>query len=149
MYKRILVPLEEAETTEKHLPHAAALAAHVGAELLLLRVITVVPSEDYFMQRIQIEEGSRGAQKRAAAEEQMARLSKQLAGYGVPVQTEIMISDKAEDEAILEYAARVGSDLIVLPNQRRSLVSRWLKGNVAAKVQRRSPIPVLFVSAGE
>ncbi len=145
MYKKILVPLEEVQPTETHLGHAAALAAHLGAELLLLRVITVVPSEDYFMQHIQIEEGSRGAQKRAAAEEQMARLSKQLAPHGVPVQTEILVSDKAEDEAILEYAAQTGSDLIVLPNQRRSLVSRWLKGNVAAKVQRRSPIPVLFV----
>jgi len=31
----------------------------------------------------------------------------------------------------------LGSDLIVLPNQRRSLVNLWLQGNVTAKVQRR------------
>ena len=43
----------------------------------------------------------------------------------------------------------MGSDVIVLPNQRRSLVSRWLQGNVTAKVQRRSEIPVLLVRDGE
>jgi len=49
----------------------------------------------------------------------------------------------------VEYAAELSSDLIVLPNQRRSLVSHWLQGNVTAKVQRRSEIPVLLVRDGE
>ena len=51
----------------------------------------------------------------------------------------------AEDEAIVDYAVELNCDLIVLPNQQRSLLSRWLMGNVGARVQRRSPIPVLFV----
>jgi nucleotide-binding universal stress UspA family protein len=148
MYKRILVPLEESGISEAHVQHASVLAASVGAEVILLRVITVVPVDDYFMKRIQIEEGSRGAQKKAAAEDYVARLEEQLRDQEVAVRPAVIVSDKAEDEAIVEYAIESGCDLIVLPNQRRSLVSRWLKGNVAAKVQRRSPVPVLLVGGG-
>lgn len=146
MYQRILVPLDEEDVAAPHVPHAAALAAHVGAEVILLRVITVVQSEDYFMQRIQVEEGSRGARQQAAAEKYVARLAQQLRGQGVAVQPMVIVSDQAEDEAILAVAAESHADLIVLPRQQRSLLGRWLKGNVAARVQRRSPLPVLFVA---
>jgi len=68
MYQRILIPLEREGATEAHLQHASALATQIGAEVIPLRVITVVPSEDYFMQRIQVEEGSEGARGKADAE---------------------------------------------------------------------------------
>ena len=98
-----------------------------------------------FLQRIQFEVGSTGAQRKAEAEEYLASLEAQLRGRGVAAQPTVMISDKGEDEAIVEHAAQSNCDLIVLPNQRRSLVSRWLQGHVAAKVQRRSDIPILLV----
>lgn len=145
MYQRILVPLEKEGGPEGHMRHAAALASRVGAEITLLRVITVAPSEDPFFQRIQVEVGSSGAKRKAEAEEYMNQLADQLQEEGVNVKPAVVISDRAEDEAIVEYAAELGSDLIVLPNQQRSLVSRWLQGNVTAKVQRRSEIPVLLV----
>ena len=145
MYQRILVPLEREGGPEGHLRHAAALATQVGAEITLLRVITVVPSEDPLFQRIQVEVESRGAKRKAEAEEYVNQLVDQLQEEGVNARLAVVISDKAEDEAIVEYAAELSSDLIVLPNQQRSLVSRWLQGNVTARVQRRSDIPVLPV----
>jgi universal stress protein F len=148
MYRRILVPLERKGGAEGHMRHAAALASRVGAEITLLRVITVVPSEDPFSQRVQIEAGSSGAKKKAEAEEYVNQLADQLQGEGVNAKPAVVISGRAEDEAIVEYAAELGSDLVVLPNQQRSLVSRWLQGNVTAKVQRRSEIPVLLVRDG-
>ncbi len=75
----------------------------------------------------------------------MTRLGEQLRDRGVTVKPVVIVSDKAEDEAMVEYASESSCDLIVLPNQHRSLVSRWLQGNVAAKVQRRSHIPILLV----
>jgi nucleotide-binding universal stress UspA family protein len=145
MYQRILVPLEREGGPERHLQHAAALAAQIDAEITLLRVITVVPSEEHFSQRVQVEEGSKGAHRKMEAEEYASRLVDRLQGEGVNAKPVVIISDKAEDEAIVEYGIRSESDLIVLPNQRRSLVSRWLQGNVTAKVQRRSHIPILLV----
>jgi nucleotide-binding universal stress UspA family protein len=145
MYQRILVPLEREGGPEGHLRHAAALATRVGAKITLLRVITVVPSEEYFFKRVQVEEGSKGAQRKTEAEEYISRLIDRLQEEGVNAKPVVIISDKAEDEAIVEYGTQSNSDLIVLPNQRRSLVSRWLQGNVTVKVQRRSRIPVLLV----
>lgn len=145
MYQRILVPLEREGGPEGHLRHAVALATQVGAEITLLRVITVAPSEEYFSKRVQVEEGSKGAQRKTEAEEYASRLVDRLQEGGVNTKPVVIISDKAEDEAIVEYGIRSESDLIVLPNQRRSLVSRWLQGNVTAKVQRRSHIPILLV----
>lgn len=149
MYNQILVPLEREGATEAHLQHASALAAKIEAKVILLRVVTVIPSDEYVLQRIQIEAGSSGAQRKAAAEEYVTRLGGQLQDQGVTVKPVVIVSDKAEDEAIVEYATKSNCDLIVLPNQRHSLVSHWLQGNVAAKVQHRSRIPILLVRDDE
>jgi nucleotide-binding universal stress UspA family protein len=145
VYRQILVPLEGDAGSTAHLQHAAELAAGEGGELTVLRVITVVPSDEYVLKRIQIEDGSIGAESKAVAEEYVDQLEAELQGEGVNARGVVIVSDQAEDEAIVAYAAEMGSDLIVLPNRRRSLSSRWLQGNVTAKVQRRSNIPVLMV----
>jgi nucleotide-binding universal stress UspA family protein len=145
MYQRILVPLEREGGPEAHLRHAAGLAAEQDAELTLLRVVTVVAADEYVMQRIQVEAGSSGAKRKKEAEAYVNRLAQQLQGENVKATPVVVISDQAEDEAIVAQAAETDSDLIVVPNQRRSLFSRWLQGNVTAKVQRRSNVPILMV----
>jgi nucleotide-binding universal stress UspA family protein len=147
MYQRILVPLEREGGPEAHVQHAAELAAEQDAELTLLRVVTVVAADEYVMQRIQVEAGSSGARRKEEAEAYVSRLVQQLRARDVKAKPLVVISDQAEDEAIVAQAAESASDLIVLPNQRRSLFSRWLQGNVTAKVQRRSDVPMLMVRA--
>jgi nucleotide-binding universal stress UspA family protein len=131
---------------EVHLWHATRLAAALNAELHLIHIIPIVSSDEYFFQQIQVEVGSRGARRKEEAETYFHRLETQMRKRGIPVQTAVLFSPKPEDEAILEYAAQSHCDLIVLPNLRQSLLSRWLQGNIPARVQRRSTIPVLFVS---
>ena len=105
MYHRILIPLERKGGAEGHMRHAVALASRVGAEITLLRVITVVPSEDPFFERVQVEVGSSGAKRKAEAEEYVNQLVDQLQEEGVNAKPAVVISDRAEDEAIVEYAA--------------------------------------------
>lgn len=145
MYQRILVPLEREGEAEAHLHDAVAMASELGAELILLRVVTVIPADEYVIQHIQVEAGSSGAKRKEEAEKYVDQLRARLQDQGMSVETAVIVSDKAEDEAIVEYATQAQCDLIVLPNQRRSLVSRWLQGNVPAKVQRRSQLPVLLI----
>lgn len=145
MYQRILVPVERDGGPEAHVWHAAQLAATEGAELALLRVVTVVADDEYVLKRIQVEAGSSGARRKGEAEGYVSRLAQELQAENVKATPLVVVSELAEDEAIVAQAAELGSDLIVLPNQRRSLLSRWLQGNVAAKVQRRSDLPVLMV----
>ncbi|KLV11167.1 MULTISPECIES: universal stress protein [Photobacterium] len=46
---------------------------------------------------------------------------------------------------ILDYAERVGADLIIMPSHKRSRVDKVMLGSVAAKVVENSPIPVLVL----
>ncbi|MGD1995757.1 MAG: universal stress protein [Anaerolineae bacterium] len=148
MYKRVLVPMEKVGGAEVHMRHASTLVSKLGAEMTLLRVVTVVPSEEYFFKRVQVEEGSSGARRKADAEAYLAELARRLQDQGVNAEPIVIISDRAEGEAIVEYAVESDCDLIVLPNQRRSAVGRWLQGNITAKVQRRSRVPILLVREG-
>ena len=64
MYQRILVPLEREGGPEAHVRHAVELAAEEGAELALLRVVTVVAADEYVLKHIQVEAGSDGGHQR-------------------------------------------------------------------------------------
>lgn len=145
MYRRILVPLEEGEHPQRNLDHAQGLAAQVGAALVLLRVITVLPAGHEFDRRLQIEVGSSGARAKAAAEKELGQLEQDLRAQGVGVSTAIVISEDPVAQTIVGYAEANQCDLIVMPTQARSAISRWLFGSVSEKVRRRSPVPVLFV----
>ena len=66
MYKQILVPLEEGKDSWTSLDHARELAAQLGAALVLLRVITVLPAGHEFDRCLQIEVdlGALGSKRR-------------------------------------------------------------------------------------
>jgi nucleotide-binding universal stress UspA family protein len=46
---------------------------------------------------------------------------------------------------IIQYARRVGADLIVMGTHGRSALKQMLLGSVAEKVVRKAPCPVLTV----
>lgn len=145
MYKKILMPVDESGAPAGVLAHVQALGSQLGAEVVPLRVITVVPSEEYFFRQVQVEEGSKAARFKAEAEEYLNRLGGELRGYGLTVAPAVVISDRTEAEAIVQYAEEQGCDLIVMPTLHGAAISRWLFGSVGEKVRRRSGIPVLFV----
>jgi len=145
MYQQILVPVEREGGPEAHVWHAAELAAEEDAQLTLLRIITVMADDEYVLKKIQVEAGSSGARRKTEAEAYTDRLAKRLQAENVRATPAVVVSDLPEDEAIVAQASEMGSDLIVLPNERRSLLSRWLQGNVTTKVQRRADVPVLMV----
>jgi nucleotide-binding universal stress UspA family protein len=145
VYKKILVPLEEGRRSRASLDQARELAAQLGAALVLLQVITVLPAGHEFDRRLQIEEGSAGARAKAAAEKELGQLEQDLRAQGVEASTGIVISEEPVAQAIVSYAEAHQCDLIVMPIQTRSAIGRWLFGGVGEKVRRRSPVPVLFV----
>ncbi len=46
---------------------------------------------------------------------------------------------------ILDYAERLGADLIVMPSHKRSRIDKVMLGSVASKVVENSPINVMVV----
>ncbi|MCV5746348.1 universal stress protein, partial [Escherichia coli] len=46
---------------------------------------------------------------------------------------------------ILDYAERLGADLIIMPSHKRSKINKVMLGSVASKVVEYSPINVMVV----
>lgn len=146
MYQKILVPLEPAGSRD-HLDHACRLAERLGSELVILRVVQVMASDDQFFKQIQVEVGSAGARAKAAAETQLAAIEDELRARSLNAYGTVVVSDKSEADAIVAYAEDEDCDLIVVTSYRQSALSRWFLGSLADKVRQRSSVPVLYVAA--
>jgi nucleotide-binding universal stress UspA family protein len=145
MYDKILVPLETKGASSTALDHAAELAKHLKAELIVLQVITVVPSENYFFKQIQVEIGSAAHKAEAAAKTHLADVEANLRAQGIEASGHVVVSDKVEAEAIATYAQKTGCDLIVVPSQTHTGIGRWLFSSLGEKLRRRSAVPVLYI----
>jgi nucleotide-binding universal stress UspA family protein len=66
---------------------------------------------------------------------------------GVECQTKTVEGNPGDE--IVDYAAKIGADLIVMGSHGHSGVRRLLLGSVAEKVLHRTPCPVLVVPVGE
>ncbi len=146
MYKKILVPVDGSETSQRGLQHAILLAKDQSAVLRLLHVV-----HDYF-----VAEGRHGM---ARSDE----LLKELREHGQLILSEAVSSARqqgveAQSEsvetpmgpvgaAIAEYAQRWPADLIVIGTHGRRGIRRLVMGSDAEYVVRTTPVPVLLVRA--
>jgi nucleotide-binding universal stress UspA family protein len=146
VYQKILVPLE-ARDDLVNLDYARGLAERSGAKLILLRVVTVMPSDEPFFQQLQVEVGSAAARAKEEAESQTTSLARRFRARGLKAQGAVLVSEKSEAEAIVAHAEGEGCDLIVMPTYPQSTLSRWFLGSLGEKVRQRSSVPVLFVRA--
>jgi nucleotide-binding universal stress UspA family protein len=109
--------------------------------------LPVVASEEYFFKQMQVEVGSSGARRKARGEAFLARASSAFRDAGADVETLVVITPLAPDQAILDLASEQEADLILMATLPQSAVGRFLLGSVGEKVRHRSPVPVLFIQA--
>jgi nucleotide-binding universal stress UspA family protein len=79
------------------------------------------------------------------ADKYLDRVQRDLIKKGFNVETSVLIGNPAE--AIVNFAADNGVELIIMASHGRSGVSRWASGSVTEKVFRSSCVPVLMVRA--
>ena len=139
--KKILVPIDFSNTSKDALPRATLLAAHFGAELVLLHIVEKFPI-DYLLGRGLMNETIVPLMKQAEADlEQMAgRLSKST---GLKVSA--VVSDGKPFEGICQTAKTLGVDLIVLTTHGYTGLKHVWLGSTAERVVRHAPCPVLTV----
>ena len=141
-YRRILWPTDFSELAKGALPHAVALAAEAGAELVVLHVFT--PPPPYSMPEIAGDLWAELMQKqRAAAEEELHRLAEQV--KGPKIQTRTVLAEGTPFDQILQAAERLQCDLIVIATHGHTGLAHAIIGSVAENVVRRAPCPVLTV----
>jgi nucleotide-binding universal stress UspA family protein len=149
MFKRILVPLDGSKLAEKALPYAEALAQKFEAELILVRVLQLLPEV--------IPAGPFGGmvfheqtvQERREATAYLNQMTAQVRKVGpLPLRTVVLDTPSVAD-AITKLACDESVDLIVMSTHGRSGLSRLVHGSVAGKVLEHAPCPVFLVKANE
>ena len=145
MYKRVVVPLDGSPLAESMLRFVVDIAGPLDLEVVLLRVIRVLPRP--------LTEGVRAAVLENAeysstdALEYLAPLAGELKRRGIRVRTQVRRGEPVEE--IVDCAREVDADLIAMTTHGRSGLGRWLFGSVAEAVLREAEIPVFLMRMTE
>jgi APA family basic amino acid/polyamine antiporter len=136
-YRSILVPVKPGRESEEAVDFAGRLAAERGASIAALSVVTI-PLELPLDTRLEAEETSANeALDRAAAIGEL---------YGVEV-TGRLVRARSAGRAIVDEAARRGSEIIVMGAPRRDRPRRSIFSDTVDFVLKNAPVRVM-VAAG-
>ncbi len=138
--KKILVPVDFSEGSEVAVHHALNIARHLDTELVLLHVGVILEHPADLPGAGSIYAGVARAQLEADRA-QLGELRARISGQGVQVSQ--MVADGFADTAIVDAAAELDADLIVMGSHGRSGIRRLLLGSVAERVVRLAPCSVL------
>lgn len=139
--QRILVPVDFSEHAEALLHTAQTLAVAYGAQLDLLHVIEAPLFVGIYSGLVTANDLMPEVGKHA-----LARLQHLWEQEGSEeVQAKLHIEEGHAAAHIVDFAERVGSDLVVIASQGRSGIAHFLIGSVAERVVRAAPCPVLIV----
>ncbi|MBK9031111.1 MAG: universal stress protein [Myxococcales bacterium] len=146
---RLVVGVDFSPSSEVAVNRAAEIAAHHGAELVLIHAGTVperpeVPASmraarDAYVEVLRVQ--------LAHDRERLAAMRERLVRSGISVSQ--LIVDRFPDDALVEAATELGADLILTGARERGAAARWLLGSVAAKVVRAAPCSVLCARPGD
>ena len=146
MLKKILVPLDGSELSETVLPHVSQLAKRIGAEVILLRVVTTPRHEYSFTDLTGL--GMHPAplapaeDLRAQAEGYLQRVA---FDYFPDQNVTFETSGGPTAETILDHATAQEAGMIAMSTHGRGGLARLVMGSVADEIVRLAHIPVLLV----
>jgi nucleotide-binding universal stress UspA family protein len=141
MYKRILVPVDGSETSNKALVAALQMARESGGR------VSVIHTLDELAYLSGFEVGGDLIQLARDYASRVLRDALEVAkSAGVPVETKLVEAIGARlGEVVADEARAWEADLVVVGTHGRRGVSRVLLGSGAEQVLRLAPVPVLAV----
>ncbi|EHK8999899.1 universal stress protein [Vibrio vulnificus] len=141
MYKQILVPvdLNDKGFSDRAVELAVWHARQANAQLHLLNVLPGIHMSmvaSYF--------------PKDAAQKMKQDVMQQLKNFADQhiadeIVYKVHVAEGKPYATILEYAEKLGADLIIMPSHKRSKIDKVVLGSVASKVVENSPINVLVV----
>ncbi len=138
--KKILVPVDFSDCSNKALVYATALAKQFGAELTLMNVVQSFPPPP---EMISLETNAEAIEY-GRKELEVLRLT-----IGDAAPCEVLLRTGVPHAEITLAAKELGSDLIILSTHGHTGVSRVILGSTAERVVRHAPCPVLVVRQKE
>jgi manganese transport protein len=139
MYNRILVALENDKADTSLLPHVAALAKIVGAELLLLHVADGWAARNF--DQLKLAESEEIKADRVYLESKATELREK----GLRVQTALEMGNPPQE--ILKASVAHACDLIAMTSHGHKLIGDLVHGSTIEKVRHNTTIPILVVRA--
>jgi nucleotide-binding universal stress UspA family protein len=140
--RRVLVPLDGAESSRLILAPALALGELADAEHALLRVVPWESEGADALHPMRAPIAFDPA--RASAWDDLCRLADEHAGSSRRVGATLLHTDRSVADAIVDFAARE-ADFIALTTKRRSPLARLFGRSVARQVMRRASTPVMVL----
>lgn len=137
--RRVLAPLDFSEHSAGQLWAARDLAAAYGAQIDLLHVIEPLPFLGLLTGVMSVRDVVPDILEQADAA--MERMWEEVAVAEVAVKRHVEEGHAAA--RIVDFAARVGADLIVIGAQGHAGIERFLIGSVTERVVRTAPCPVM------
>jgi nucleotide-binding universal stress UspA family protein len=134
MLERILIPLDGSELADRILPQMRGILSK-GAEVTLLGV---VPSH------VLPQDHPPGKNPLTLARAHLAARRDELVALGVVAKTALSVGDAASK--ILDHARENGTTLIAMSTHGRTGAQRMIRGSIAERVLRHSPVPVLLAN---
>ena len=138
MYAHILVPLDGSALSEAAVEHAVQMAENFGAELTLLRVVSLpaVPGGDVAAVEQNLV---------AESEAYLREIAHRLTARRVTTHTTVRVGKPAD--TIIEHASRDGNTMVVMATHGHRRIEQWPLGSIAEKVLRSMMVPVFLVRA--
>ena len=138
--KKILVPIDFSDYSKNALRYAIGFAKHFKAKMFIEYIVepAVYPA-DFSLGQVAIPTTDVDMTQRA--ENEMARLAKEE--IGTEVEFEKIIKTGKPFMEIIETAAEIDADLIIIATHGHTGVEHLLFGSTAEKVVRKAPCPVL------
>jgi len=147
MLKHVLVTLDGSELAEQALAYAERILPK-GGEITLLSVVDVPDIQVYTMYDMpllvkEMDYDQFVNKVESGMKEYLDGQVKRLQEHGLHAHAKILAGDPAQ--VIVDQAAKLKVDTIVMSTHGRSGLSRWLFGSVTQKVLNAMPCPVLVV----
>ena len=141
MYKQILVPvdLNDKGFSDKAVELAVWHAKHSNAEI---HILNVLPGIHMSMVASYFPKDAANQMKRDVKNQLKEFADKYIDDEVV---YKVHVAEGKTYTTILDYAEKLGADLIVMPSHKRSKIDKVVLGSVASKVVQNSPINVLVI----
>ena len=141
--------LDGSEFAAQAIPHAYSLAKHLGAELVLFRVVRDArrnPKPRNADNLEETESDPSNADDDDSAETALAALQDHIAQLGdATVTITPVIEEGLPQDRICRYARDNSVDLIVMTSHGRTGLQRLVHGSVTESVLRQTPCPALVL----
>jgi nucleotide-binding universal stress UspA family protein len=141
--QKILIPVDFSEHSRLALKYAHELASGCGAKLHLLHVVDEVVTPDFYPS-VMPADGNATDDLREQSIERMKELISEMSPT-LASEAEVHVRSGRAAQAITDFAAELGADMLVIASHGLTGISHMLLGSVTELVVRRAHCPVFTV----